>query len=65
MTSIAPFRLKPWFSERVWGRRDLQPWYTDTGTSALVGEAWLTGPQCVVETGQHPSSPLKKLPPQA
>jgi mannose-6-phosphate isomerase len=50
-TSIAPFRLKPWFSERVWGRQDLRPWYADTGTTELVGEAWLTGPQCVVETG--------------
>jgi mannose-6-phosphate isomerase len=48
---IAPFRLKPWFSERVWGKADLRPWYSDTGTSELVGEAWLTGPQCVVETG--------------
>jgi mannose-6-phosphate isomerase len=49
--SVAPFRLKPWFSERVWGKRDLRPWYSDTGTMELVGEAWLTGPQCVVETG--------------
>jgi mannose-6-phosphate isomerase len=48
---IAPFRLKPWFSERVWGKQNLQPWYSDTGTKELVGEAWLTGPQCVVETG--------------
>src|SRR5271170_4857536 len=49
--SVAPFRLKPWFSERVWGRQDLRPWYSDTGTKELVGEAWLTGPQCVVEAG--------------
>jgi mannose-6-phosphate isomerase len=49
---LAPFRLKPWFSERVWGKRDLRPWYADTGTTELVGEAWLTGPQCVVETGE-------------
>jgi mannose-6-phosphate isomerase len=49
---LAQFRLKPWFSERVWGRRDLRPWYTDTGTTELVGEAWLTGPECVVETGE-------------
>jgi mannose-6-phosphate isomerase len=49
--SVAPFRLKPWFSERVWGKKDLSPWYSDTGTTELVGEAWLTGPQCVVETG--------------
>ena len=50
-TRVAPFRLKPWFSERVWGKRDLRPWYSDTGTKELVGEAWLTGPQCIVETG--------------
>jgi mannose-6-phosphate isomerase len=50
-TSFAPFRLKPWFSERVWGKTDLTPWFSDTGTTELVGEAWLTGPQCVVETG--------------
>ena len=50
-TKVAPFRLKPWFSERPWGKRDLRPWYADTGTTELVGEAWLTGPQCVVETG--------------
>src|ERR1700757_4853325 len=49
---VAPFRLKPWFSERVWGKRDLRPWYADTGTTEPVGEAWLTGPQCVVETGR-------------
>jgi mannose-6-phosphate isomerase len=49
---MKPFRLKPWFSERVWGRENLRPWYADTGTSERVGEAWLTGPQCVVETGQ-------------
>lgn len=52
MTKIAPFRLKPWFSERVWGKQDLRPWYAETGTKELVGEAWLTGPQCIVETGE-------------
>ena len=48
---LGAFRLAPWFSERVWGRRDLRPWYESTGTDELVGEAWLTGPECVVETG--------------
>jgi mannose-6-phosphate isomerase len=49
----APFRLAPWFSERPWGRRDLRPWYASAqlGTDAPVGEAWLTGPQSVIETG--------------
>ena len=49
---LAPFRLKPWFSERVWGRESLKPWYAETGTKERVGEAWLTGPECVVETGE-------------
>ena len=48
---LAPFRLKPWFSERVWGRTDLRPWYEATGTDKPVGEAWLTGPESVVDTG--------------
>ena len=48
---VGPFRLKPTFSERPWGRPDLKPWYAETGINGLVGEAWLTGPQSVVETG--------------
>jgi mannose-6-phosphate isomerase len=48
---LEPFRLAPWFSPRPWGRRDLRPWYESTGTAEPVGEAWLTGPQSVVETG--------------
>jgi mannose-6-phosphate isomerase len=48
---LGPFRLAPWFSERPWGRLDLRPWYAVTGTTEPVGEAWLTGAQCVVETG--------------
>src|ERR1700733_14451180 len=59
--SVAPFRLKPWFSERVWGKKDLRPWYADTGTTELVGEAWLTGPQCVVETGLFAGRTLASL----
>ena len=51
MSDLAPFRLLPWFSERVWGKKDLRPWYESTGTDELVGEAWLTGPDSVIETG--------------
>ena len=58
---VLPFRLRPWFSERPWGRRDLRPWYGDTGTTELVGEAWLTGPQCVVETGAFAGKTLASL----
>jgi mannose-6-phosphate isomerase len=58
---VAPFRLRPWFSERVWGRLDLRPWYEDTGTKELVGEAWLTGPQCVVDCGEFEGKTLASL----
>jgi mannose-6-phosphate isomerase len=60
-TRIAPFRLKPWFSPRPWGRKSLLPWYAETGTTELVGEAWLTGPQCEVEEGELGGKTLGSL----
>jgi mannose-6-phosphate isomerase len=50
---LGPFRLAPWFSPRPWGRLDLRPWYasSELWTAERVGEAWLTGPESVVETG--------------
>lgn len=49
---LAPFRLAPWFSPRPWGTLDLSPWY-DLRSSEPIGEAWLTGHDCLVETGEH------------
>jgi mannose-6-phosphate isomerase len=60
-TKVAPFSLKPWFSERVWGKSDLKPWFEETGTTELVGEAWLTGPQCLVETGPFQGQTLASV----
>lgn len=51
---LAPFRLKPWFSERPWGRLDLDPWYTPAEIGPIkepIGEAWLTGPASMVASG--------------
>jgi mannose-6-phosphate isomerase len=62
--ATAPFRLKPWFSERVWGKSDLRPWYASTGTSEPVGEAWLTGPECVVEAGVFAGRTLSEISPE-
>ena len=56
-----PFRLRPFFSERVWGKRSLAPWFAETGTTELVGEAWLTGPQCIAETGEDAGKPLEAI----
>jgi mannose-6-phosphate isomerase len=58
----APFRLAPWFSERVWGSRDLHPWYDRVAESGEpIGEAWLTGEQCVVATGVYAGKTLGAL----
>ena len=61
MTKVAPFRLTPYFSERIWGKKDLKPWYESTGTTELVGEAWLTGPDCVIETGEFAGRSLASV----
>jgi len=58
----APFRIAPWFSERVWGYRDLRPWYDRVAVGGEpIGEAWLTGDQCVVATGVHAGQTLGAL----
>jgi mannose-6-phosphate isomerase len=58
---IAPFLLQPRFVHRVWGRRNLEPWYADTGTNEPVGEVWMTGVECVAETGPEKGKPLGEL----
>jgi mannose-6-phosphate isomerase len=57
----APFRIAPWFSERVWGYPDLRPWYDRVADGELIGEAWLTGDQCVAATGPHAGQRLDAL----
>ncbi|MEO7030137.1 MAG: type I phosphomannose isomerase catalytic subunit [Acidobacteriaceae bacterium] len=57
---LGPFRLGAYFSERVWGRLSLAPWYGNAFTQP-VGEAWLTGEQCVVETGPHAGKSLAQM----
>jgi mannose-6-phosphate isomerase len=52
------FRLAPTFAARIWGRTNLEPWYTSTGMDEKVGEAWLTGPKSVVETGEFSGKTL-------
>ncbi|HWB32543.1 MAG TPA: type I phosphomannose isomerase catalytic subunit [Acidobacteriaceae bacterium] len=60
---LGPFRLRPWFSPRPWGRRSLQPWYSaeQVGTAEPVGEAWLTGPESVIETGPMAGGTLSSV----
>jgi len=58
----APFRIGPWYSERVWGCPRSSSWF-DRGCrdGVPIGEAWLTGDQCVVATGAHAGQTLGDL----
>src|SRR6516225_9442949 len=49
--SIAPFRISPQFVTRVWGYQDLRPWFDRIAEGEPIGEVWLTGDDCRVETG--------------
>jgi mannose-6-phosphate isomerase len=51
MPDLYPLRLQPQFHERVWGARDLAPFYAREITGGPIGEAWLTGDDCCVANG--------------
>ena len=57
----APARIEPMFAERVWGRRELAPWYELGPEAGVVGEAWLTGPECLVANGETAGRTLKQV----
>jgi len=46
-----PMLLLPEFHERVWGTRDLRPYFGLPVEGAPVGEVWMTGEQCRVANG--------------
>jgi mannose-6-phosphate isomerase len=50
---MAPFRIDPMFDIRVWGWRDLRPWFDRVvdANADPIGEVWLTGDMCLVATG--------------
>ncbi len=50
-TPLQPFRVAPFFRTRIWGFEDLSPWFDFKTTGEPIGEVWLTGDQCVAETG--------------
>jgi mannose-6-phosphate isomerase len=60
-TEIAPFRIEPVFTARVWGFRDLRPWYDRVAEGDPIGEVWLTGDDCLVATGAHAGKKLGAL----
>jgi len=49
------------FTARVWGFRDLRPWYDRVAEDDPIGEVWLTGDDCLVATGPHAGKGLAAL----
>ncbi len=58
---MTPFRIEPNFTARVWGFRDLRPWYDRVAEGDPIGEVWLTGDDCLVATGPHAGKRLGAL----
>lgn len=58
---VAPFRLTPYFQTRIWGFKDLKPWYAYATEGEPIGEVWLTGDACHIETGPLAGTSFKDL----
>jgi mannose-6-phosphate isomerase len=61
VAELAPFRIEPRFTARVWGFRDLRPWYDRVAEGEPIGEVWLTGDDCLIATGPHAGKRLAAL----
>ena len=61
LTQLAPFSIEPQFVTRVWGYRDLAPWYDRVAEIEPLGEVWLTGDDCLIEGGPHRGQTLGSL----
>ncbi len=58
----APLRLAPKFVPRIWGARNLAPLFPGRGTEREpIGEAWLTGDDCLFATGPFQGQSLGKV----
>ncbi len=50
--SLYPLRLRPRLEDKIWGARNLQPFFADRNADQpALGEAWLTYEQAVVDNG--------------
>jgi mannose-6-phosphate isomerase len=51
MTQLYPLLMSPRFDPRPWGTLDLAPIYPNHKFNEKIGEAWLTGDNCLVSNG--------------
>jgi mannose-6-phosphate isomerase len=58
----APVRLAPTFVPRIWGARNLAPLFPERGAEPEpIGEAWLSGDECLFATGPFRGQSLGKV----
>jgi mannose-6-phosphate isomerase len=61
MSAMYPFLMLPEFYERVWGTRDLRPYFSRGVEGEPVGEVWLTGEECRVANGPLAGETLRDV----
>jgi len=61
MTQLYPFLMSPAFDPRPWGTLDLSAIYPNHKFNERIGEAWLTGDNCVVANGPLAKRSLSDL----
>src|ERR1700733_8625944 len=61
MIPLYPLLMSPMFDPRPWGTLDLAPIYPNHKFNEKIGEAWLTGDNCVVTNGQLAKRTLADL----
>lgn len=61
MTQLYPLLMSPAFDPRPWGTLDLAPIYPNQKFNEKIGEAWLTGDNCVVSNGPLAKRTLSEL----
>jgi mannose-6-phosphate isomerase len=60
-SNFSPFLIQPHFDPRIWGYRDLRPWFDVTAGDDPIGEVWLTGDQCRIASGPNAGKSLGQL----
>ena len=61
MTELYPFLMQPAFDPRPWGTLDLSAIYPNHKFNERIGEAWLTGDNCIVANGPLAKQSLADL----
>ncbi len=61
MPALYPFLVLPEFYERLWGTRDLRPYFTRVAETEPIGEVWLTGEECRAANGPLAGRTLGQL----